>query len=137
MVPDGRCEASLRFYLDWTRFPEGADAQTIARNGEDVPELRPYLVKGKVTLVDFSAVWCMPCRKVDEHVARVLGGRKDVAYREFDIGDWDSPLARRYLRSVPRLPYVIVDGVNGATVDAISGVATDRLDAAIERGARP
>ena len=122
-------------YLDWAKFPEGADVQTIAKNGEDVPDLKEFLVKDKVTVVDFSAIWCMPCRKVDEQMVKVLSARSDVAYRKFDIGDWDSPLAQRYLKSVAQLPYVIVYGVNGEKVDAISGVAANRLDAAIARGA--
>lgn len=122
-------------YLDWQKFPKGADVQTIAREGEDVPDLSVFLAKGKVTVVDFSAIWCMPCRKVDEHMAKVLALRSDVAYRKFDIGDWDTPLAQRYLKAIPQLPYVIVYGVNYQKVDAISGVETSRLDAAIDRGA--
>jgi thiol-disulfide isomerase/thioredoxin len=122
-------------YLEWAKFPEGADVQTISKNGDDVPSLAPYLAPGKVTVVDFSAIWCEPCRKVDEHMAQVLSRRGDIAYRKFDIGDWDTPLAQRYLKSVPQLPYVIVYGVDGEQVDAISGVSTSRLDAAIARGA--
>jgi thiol-disulfide isomerase/thioredoxin len=129
--------AGKGLYIDWAKFPEGADVKTIARNGEDVPDLGAYLVKGKVTVVDFSAIWCMPCRKVDEHMVKVLGDRRDVAYRKFDIGDWDTPLAQHYLKAVPQLPYVIVYGVGGSKVDAIAGVATDKLDAAIERATRP
>jgi thiol-disulfide isomerase/thioredoxin len=127
--------AGKGLYLDWEKFPEGSDVQTIAKNGEDVPSLASYLVKGKVTVVDFSAIWCQPCRKVDEHMVQVLTRRTDVAYRKFDIGDWDSPLAQRYLKKIPQLPYVIVYGVSGEKVDAIAGLEVTRLDAAIDRGA--
>jgi thiol-disulfide isomerase/thioredoxin len=126
--------AGKGLYLDWARFPEGADVQTIAKNGEDVPDLAAYLAAGKITVVDFSAIWCMPCRKIDEHMVKVFGSRSDVAYRKFDIGDWDTPLAKRYLKQVPQLPYVIVYGMDGREIDAISGVDAARLDAAIARG---
>ena len=43
----------------WSRSP---------RQGEDVPALEPHAVTGKVTLFDFYAVWCAPCRKIDAHV---------------------------------------------------------------------
>ncbi|WP_437288809.1 TlpA family protein disulfide reductase [Sorangium sp. So ce406] len=123
-------------YLGWATFPEGADARTIAEGGADIPDLRAHVVPGKVTVLDFAASWCLPCRKMDAHMAGVLEARRDVAYRRLDVGDWDTPLARRYLKQVSKLPYVIVYDTSGAQVDAFAGLETERLDAAIERGAR-
>ena len=122
-------------YLDWGKFPEGADVQTIAKDGADVPDLTTYLVKGKVTVIDFSAIWCEPCRKIDEHMAQLFSRRGDVAYRKFDIGDWDTPLAQHYLKNVQKLPYVIVYGASGEKIDEISGLDLKKLDGAISRGA--
>ena len=124
-------------YLDHLPFPEGADVRTVVEDGSDVPDLAPHLVSGKVTVVDFSATWCGPCRQVDEHMAKLLGARKDVAYRRFDVGDWDTPLAKRYLANVPQLPYVVVYDRRGETVDRIAGVDLARLDRAIVKGASP
>jgi thiol-disulfide isomerase/thioredoxin len=123
-------------YLDWSSFPEGADVKTVATNGEDVPDLKLVLAAGKVTVVDFSAIWCEPCRKLDDHMVKVLGARKDVAYRKLDIGDWDTPLAQRYLKNVPALPYVIVYGGDGAKVQEIAGLDLGRLDAAIAKASK-
>ena len=108
--------------------------QTIVTEGKDIPDLKPYLAAGKVTVVDFSAIWCEPCRKLDEHMAKILGGRSDVAYRKLDVGDWDTPLAKRYLRSVAALPYVIVYGTKGAKVGEIAGLDLGRVDQAIDQG---
>lgn len=124
-------------YLERPAFPEGSDAQTVVENGRDVPDLTVLLVKGKATVIDFSGIWCRPCRKIDEHMVKVLGSKKDVAYRRLDIGDWDSPLAKRYLQDVPQLPYVIVYSATGEKVDAIVGVDLDRLDKAIAKGGAP
>jgi thiol-disulfide isomerase/thioredoxin len=122
-------------YLAGPKFPDGADYKMIAAGGIDVPDLAPVLVKGKVTVVDFSATWCRPCRQIDVHMADLLGGRKDVAYRKLEIGDWDTPLAKHYLKNVPQLPFVIVYDAAGAKVKEISGVDLAGLDAAITRGA--
>ena len=121
-------------YLEGARFPEGADMKTVVKDGVDVPDLAPILAKGKITVVDFSALWCEPCRKVDEHMAKVLTDRADVAYRRLEIGDWDTPLAKRYLKNASALPHVIVYGASGEKVGEISGLDLAALDVAIAKG---
>jgi len=123
-------------YVAWTQPPPAADVEIVTRDGADVPDLATVLAKGKVTVVDFSAVWCEPCRQLDDHMVKLLESRSDVAYRKLDVGDWDTPLAQRYLRGVSSLPYVIVYDKTGEKIDAITGLDVAKLDAAIERGAK-
>lgn len=123
-------------YIDQMPFPEGSDVATVARDGEDIADLSPIVVPGKVTILDFSASWCGPCRKVDEHMVQLFSARKDLAYRRLDIGDWDTPLARHYLANVPKLPYVVVYDKRGKTIDRISGLDLGRLDKAIDEGTK-
>ena len=93
------------------------------------------MVKGKVTVIDFSAIWCDPCRKLDDHMMGLVGKRSDVAYRKLDIGDWDTPLAQRYLKGVPSLPFVIVYDKTGQKAAEIAGLDLAKLDLAIGTGA--
>jgi thiol-disulfide isomerase/thioredoxin len=123
-------------YLPWEKPPENTDVLQVTTDGVDVPDLAPFLAKGKVTLVDFSAKWCEPCRKMDEHVLELLTKRSDLAYRKLDVGDWDTPLGAHYLVGVNELPYAIVYDKNGNKITAISGLDFDALDAAIERASR-
>jgi thiol:disulfide interchange protein len=117
-------------YVENPTFPANADVQSVAQ-GTDVASLDALVAKGKVTVIDFSAGWCGPCRQVDRHMAEVLAKRTDIAYRRLDVGDWDSPLARRYLKSVGQLPYVIVYDAKGARIKELSGLDLAGLDAAL------
>jgi thiol-disulfide isomerase/thioredoxin len=116
-------------YLPDAKAPEGFDVAVVVSDGSDYPDLQKALVPGKITVVDFYADWCMPCRKVDEHVKKL----SNVAYRRFNVVDWDTPLAKRYLNNIPELPYVIVFNASGARVDAVSGADLLKLDAAIAK----
>jgi len=118
-------------YLAESAAPAGADVATVVTDGHDLDAL-PAL-EGKVTIVDFFADWCGPCRVVDAHVKKVLAERKDLAYRRLDIVDWDTPLAKHWMAGVPELPYVVVFDRHKNKVAAITGAKLDELDAAIAK----
>ena len=112
-------------------LPANADLVELSKQGEDVPSLDGYAVKGKVTLFDFYAIWCGPCRKVDAHVFPMLGQRSDLAVRKLNMVSWETPLAERYLKDTPSLPYIVVYGKDGKRVRAISGLDLAALDRTI------
>jgi thiol-disulfide isomerase/thioredoxin len=135
-VPESQC---LLCHPDLTfeappRPPEGADVKLLSKEGEDVPDLLAHLAPGKVTVFDFYADWCAPCRKIDAHVYGLLRQRTDVAVRKLNVVSWESPLAKRHLAQVPNLPYVVVYGRDGKKVRDISGFDLAALDAAIAEG---
>jgi thiol-disulfide isomerase/thioredoxin len=116
--------------------PPGADVKKLSVKGEDVPELESHVVPGKVTVFDFYADWCAPCRKIDAHMFSLLAERDDVALRKLNIVSWTSPVAKRHLADVEKVPYVLVYGRDGSLVRGIGGLDLAALDAAIEEGAR-
>jgi thiol-disulfide isomerase/thioredoxin len=134
-VPESQC---FECHPDLTFDPlpplaPNADLQELSKEGEDVPSLEAHVVPGKVTLFDFYAVWCAPCRKIDAHIFALLGKRGDLALRKLNVVDWETPLSKRYLKSIPNLPYVVVYGKNGQRVDAVAGLDLPALDRAIAK----
>lgn len=116
-------------------FAPQLDVQQISKQGELV-ELEKFLVPGKVTVFDYHAVWCGPCKEVDRHMLALLERNDDIALRKLDVVDWDSPIAKEHLSGVATLPYLVVHGQSGRNVARIAGLDLQALDRAIEKGRR-
>jgi thiol-disulfide isomerase/thioredoxin len=94
----------------------------VSREGIDIVDLAPpgaavdlVPVPGKLTIFDFWASWCTPCRVLEEQLLELASRHKDVvAIRRIDIVDADSPATKRHL--VPGnydLPHLKVYGPDG------------------------
>ena len=122
-------------YAAVQEFAPELDVDWISRAGEEV-DIEVHLVPGKVTVFDFSAIWCGPCREVDAEMQTILESSSGVALRKINVVDWNSPVAKEYLQKVGGLPYVVVYGNDGRRVEAIEGLNLKRLRRAIEKGHR-
>jgi thiol-disulfide isomerase/thioredoxin len=137
-VPESQC---LTCHPDLTftpvSIPANADYKRLSNGGEDVAALEPHAVRGKVTIFDFYADWCAPCRQVDEHVLGLMKQRDDIAYRRLNLGGWETPLAKHFMANVQSLPYVVVYDKSGKKLRDVTGLELGKLDQAIaDAGAR-
>lgn len=114
-----------------------ADVKKISEKGEDVPSLEAHVVPGKVTVFDFYADWCAPCRSIDAHMYEVVNTRSDVALRKINVVSWETPVAKRHMQKAAGLPYVVVYGKDGKLVAKIAGLQLKKLDEAIAKAGAP
>ncbi|WP_309384578.1 thioredoxin family protein [Cerasicoccus frondis] len=79
------------------------DYKDIRGKGQRV-ELNTVLASGKVTIVDFYADWCGPCRKISPHLMNIVKNDPSVALRKIDIVNWGTPITKQFsIRSVPNV----------------------------------
>lgn len=79
----------------------GEKIKTVGRNGASV-DLREHAVREGITLFDFYADWCGPCKQLAPQLEKFARDTPGVYLRKIDIRDWKSPVAKRYqLNSIP------------------------------------
>ena len=87
----------------------------------NVTEKNDYLLENGVTLLDFFAEWCGPCRMltpVIDDLTNEFNGTKDVKITKVNV-DLESEIADKYgIRGIPALLFF----KNGELVDRLSGV---------------
>lgn len=77
------------------------------------------IIKGdELTIIDFSATWCMPCRMLAPILEQVADKTENVNFYNLDIDD-NEEIAKRYrIFSVPTL----LAFKNGKVLDSLVGL---------------
>ncbi len=108
----------------------GLDIADLGKPGEAV-DLVP--VAGKITIFDFWAEWCQPCKVLEPALVDLARAHPTlVAIRRIDAVDWDSAAVARYLTpKAYNLPHLRVFDASGKLVLEKSSEA-GKLGALIE-----
>jgi thioredoxin 1 len=106
-----------------------------ARRGEGIKvishgaqvDLSQHLVLGNVTVIDFYADWCGPCRQFSPSLEQMARDDAEVALRKIDIVNWKTAVVQQFnIHSVPQVNIYdrsgrLVGTVVGGDLGAVKG----------------
>ena len=92
------------------------------------------VVSGKLTVFDFYADWCGPCKVFSPKVERLLLKYPDVALKQVDIVDWKSNLSKQLTKEykMPALPFTLIFDGNGKIIGKVEGNRIEEVEQIIQ-----
>ncbi|HZA38636.1 MAG TPA: thioredoxin family protein [Candidatus Baltobacteraceae bacterium] len=89
-----------------------ASAAVVADRGKQVEvishgapvDITKHLALGKVTVVDFYADWCGPCKHLSPSLEQMARTDPEIALRKIDIVNWKTAVVKQFnIRSIPQV----------------------------------
>jgi thiol-disulfide isomerase/thioredoxin len=102
----------------------GGQQVDVISHGAQV-DINRHLALGKVTVVDFYADWCGPCRKLSPSLEQMARSDPEIALRKIDIVNWKTAVARQF--NIHSIPQVNVYNRGGRLVGTVVGVDFDTI----------
>jgi len=96
-----------------------SDPIEVITGGTEV-DIYKHLAAGKITLVEFYAEWCGPCKMISPALEKLAKTDSDIALCKIDIVNWTSAVSRQY--GVHSIPCVVVFDRKGQFVGIMKGV---------------
>jgi thioredoxin 1 len=93
-------------------------------SGELIP-VEQVLVPGKVTVIDFYADWCAPCKVLEKKLKTEIHDEPRIAVRKIDVGKVEADvIIARY--GVKNLPHVRIYGPDGRLLHDLVGTQAEQ-----------
>ena len=99
--------------------------------GDTEVKLEDHLVHGKVTVVDFYADWCGPCRSLAPQLEKLAARDPDIALVKINIIDWRSPVAKQF--AITAIPRVQVYDPWGKLIGTSLGVRPQEIESYVKQ----
>jgi thiol-disulfide isomerase/thioredoxin len=120
----GTRQFPLIFVERATFVAERGQQTEVISHGQQV-DIAKHLALGNVTIVDFYADWCGPCKLISPALEQMARTDPEIALRKIDIVNWNTAVARQFsVRSIPQINVYnragqLVGTVNGANVERV------------------
>jgi thiol-disulfide isomerase/thioredoxin len=110
-----------------------APAAVVAGRGQQVKvishgaqvDITQHLALGNVTVVDFYADWCGPCKQLSPSLEQMAQTDPDIALRKIDIVNWNTAVAKQY--NIHSIPQVNVYNRGGLLVGTVVGADAEEV----------
>ena len=110
-----------------------APAALVAGRGQQVEvishgapvDITKHLALGNVTVVDFYADWCGPCKQLSPSLEQMARTDPEIALRKIDIVNWKTPVVKQY--NIHSVPQVNVYNRGGRLVGTVVGADVDKV----------
>jgi thiol-disulfide isomerase/thioredoxin len=105
----------------------------VARPGQSIEvishgaqvDINQHLAFGSVTVVDFYADWCGPCRRLSPSLEQMARSDPEIALRKIDIVNWRTAVAQQF--NIHSIPQVNIYNRSGQLVGTVVGVDFDQV----------
>ena len=87
-------------------------------------DINQHLALGNVTVIEFYADWCGPCRQLSPSLEQ-MATDPDIALRKIDIVNWRTPVARQF--NLHSIPQVNVYNRGGILIGTVNGVDFEQV----------
>ena len=82
-------------------------------------DITKHLALGNVTVVDFYADWCGPCRHISPSLEQMARTDPEIALRKIDIVNWKTAVVQQF--NIHSIPQVNVYDRSGRLVGTVLG----------------
>jgi len=101
----------------------GQQAEVIAHGAQ--VDIAKHLALGNVTVVDFYADWCGPCRQLSPSLEQMARTDPEIALRKVDIVNWNTAVVKQF--NIHSIPHVNVYNRGGRLVGTVVGADVDKV----------
>ncbi len=100
------------------------DPVKVISHGTQV-DLNQHLALGNVTVIDFYADWCGPCRQLAPSLEEMAQNDPEIALRKIDIVNWKTAVAQQF--NIHSIPQVNVYDRRGHLIGTVIGVDFEKV----------